>query len=79
VVCRPKHVKQLRNTAIINSTTQSHLVGSFYEIYITKHGSMDIKFSIYIYIYIYIYEELNTWKVIEILKFILKFLSCGLS
>jgi len=32
-VCRPKHVEQLRNTGIINSTTRSHLVGSFYEIY----------------------------------------------
>jgi len=42
-VCRPKHVEQLRNTGIINSTTQSHLVDSFYEIYITMHGSMNIK------------------------------------
>jgi len=41
-VCRPKHVEQLRNTGIINSTTQLHLVGSFYEIYI------------YIDIYVYI-------------------------
>jgi hypothetical protein len=31
-VCRPKHVEQLRNIGIINSTTQSHIVGSFYEI-----------------------------------------------
>ena len=30
----------LRNIGIINSTTQSHLVGSFYEIYIMMHGSM---------------------------------------
>jgi hypothetical protein len=30
-VCRLKHVEQLRNIAIINSTTQLHLVGSFYE------------------------------------------------
>ena len=29
----PKHVEQLRNTGIINSTTGSHLVGSSYEIY----------------------------------------------
>jgi hypothetical protein len=29
-VCRPKHVEQLRNIGIINSTTRSHLVGSFY-------------------------------------------------
>jgi len=28
---------------IINSTTRLHLVGSFYEIYITMHGSMNIK------------------------------------
>jgi len=32
-VCRPKHVEQLRNIGIINSTTLSHLVGSFYGIY----------------------------------------------
>ena len=31
-MCRPKHVEQLRNTGIINSTTRLHLVGSFYEI-----------------------------------------------
>ena len=42
-MCRPKHVEQLRNTGIINSTTRLHLVGSFYEIYITMHGSMNIK------------------------------------
>ena len=41
-VCRPKHVEQLRNTGIINSATRLHLVGSFYEIYITMHGSMNI-------------------------------------
>jgi len=39
-VCRPKHVEQLRNNVIINSTTRLHLVGSFCEIYITIHGSM---------------------------------------
>jgi len=43
-MCRPKHVEQLRNIGIINSTTQLHLVGSFYEIYITMHGSMNIKY-----------------------------------
>jgi len=32
-VCRPKHVEQLRNIGIINSTTRLHFVGSFYEIY----------------------------------------------
>jgi len=37
-----KHVEQLRNIGIINSSTRSHLVGSFYEI--TMHGSMKIKF-----------------------------------
>jgi hypothetical protein len=31
-VCRLKHVEQLRNIKIINFTTRSHLVGSFYEI-----------------------------------------------
>jgi len=44
-VCRSKHVEQLRNTGIINSTTRLHLVGSFYEIYTTMHGSMNIKFA----------------------------------
>jgi len=28
-VCRSKHVEQLRNTGIINSTTRSHFVGYF--------------------------------------------------
>jgi hypothetical protein len=32
-LCRPKHVEQLRNNRIINSTTQWHLVGSFCEIH----------------------------------------------
>jgi len=31
-MCHPKHVEQLRNTGIINSTTWLHLVGSVYEI-----------------------------------------------
>ena len=33
-MCRSKHVKQLINIGIINSTTRSHLVGYFYAIYI---------------------------------------------
>jgi len=41
----PKHVEQLRNIGIIHSTTRSHLVGSFYEIYVTMHGSMNIKLN----------------------------------
>jgi len=32
-VCRSKHVEQLRNIGIINSTTRSHPVGYFYKIY----------------------------------------------
>jgi len=43
-VCLSKHVEQLRNTGIINSTTRSHLVGYFYTIYIMMHGSINIKF-----------------------------------
>jgi hypothetical protein len=43
-VCLPKHVEQLRNIVIINPTTRSNLVGSFYVFYITMHGSMNIKF-----------------------------------
>ena len=36
--------KGLKNIGIINSTTQLHLVGSFYEICITMQGSMNMKF-----------------------------------
>ena len=32
-MCRPKHVEQLRNIGIINSTARLHLVSSFYEIF----------------------------------------------
>jgi len=46
-VFRPKHVEQLRNTGIINSTTRLHLVGSFCEFYIMMHGSMNIKWKLY--------------------------------
>jgi hypothetical protein len=38
-------IKQLRNIGIINSTTRLHLVGFFYEIYITMHGSINIKYK----------------------------------
>jgi len=47
-VCRQKPVEQLRNIGIINSTTRLHLVGSFYEIYITMHGSTNIRFILHI-------------------------------
>jgi hypothetical protein len=47
-MCRPKHVEQLRNTGIINSTTQLHLVGSFYEIFNTMHWSINIKFKLHV-------------------------------
>jgi hypothetical protein len=53
-VCRPNHVKQLKNIGIINSTTRLQLVGSFYEIYITMHGSMNIK-------HIYVYQTWIRW------------------
>jgi hypothetical protein len=43
--CRPKHVEQLRNIGIINSTTRLNLVSSFHEIHITMNGSMSIKFT----------------------------------
>jgi len=42
-VCRSKHIEQLRNSGIINSTTRSHLVGYFYTICIMMYGSMNIK------------------------------------
>ena len=42
-MCRQKHVEQLKNIGIISSSTRLHLVGSFYEFYITMHGSMNIK------------------------------------
>ena len=51
-MCRPKRVKQLRNIGIINSTTWLHLVGSFYEIYITMHGSMNINSNWSYFLYI---------------------------
>ena len=38
----------LRNTGITDCTTRLHIVGSFYEIYITMHGSMNIKLKYYI-------------------------------
>jgi len=41
-VHRPKHVEQLRNIGIINSTTRLHLVRSFYEFY-----EQDIYIKIY--------------------------------
>jgi hypothetical protein len=44
-VSRPKRVEQLRNTGIINSTTGSHLVGYFYEMYIKMHRSVNIKIT----------------------------------
>jgi hypothetical protein len=34
----------IKNIGIINYTTRLHLVGCFYEIYITLQGSMKIKF-----------------------------------
>ena len=42
-MCRPKHVEQLRNNGIINSTTRLYFVGFFYKFYITMHGTMNIK------------------------------------
>ena len=44
-MCRSKHVEQLRNIGIINSTIRSHLVGYFYKIYIMMQGSINIKFE----------------------------------
>ena len=44
-MCPSKHVEQLRNIGIINSTTRSHLVGYFYKIYIMMHGSINVKGS----------------------------------
>ena len=41
-MCRSKHVEQLRNIGIINSTTRSHLFGYFYKIsqLVVLHGSV---------------------------------------
>ena len=39
-MCRPKHVEQLRNIEIINSTTRLHLVGSFHKFY--KNQSVNV-------------------------------------
>jgi hypothetical protein len=38
-VCRSKHVEQLRNTGIINSTTRSHLVGYLYKACPSESGT----------------------------------------
>jgi hypothetical protein len=38
----PENIEQFRNIGIIIYPTMSHLVGSFYEIYITMHESMNI-------------------------------------
>jgi len=43
-VCRSKHVEQLINTGIINSSTRLHLVGYFCMICSMMHGSTHIKF-----------------------------------
>ena len=40
-MCRSKHVKQLRNAGIINSTTRSHLVGYFCNIYKSRSVSLE--------------------------------------
>jgi len=45
-VCRSKHVEQLSNIGIINSTTRLHLVGYFYKLYVMMHGHMKIKFIV---------------------------------
>ena len=44
-MCRSKHVEQLRNTGIINSTIRLHLVGYFYKIYfrVLLYGSLQLK------------------------------------
>jgi hypothetical protein len=55
-VCCPKHVEQLRNSGIINSVTRLHLVGSFYEMYISMHGSMNI---MCMYVCMYVVSNLN--------------------
>jgi len=41
--CHSKHVEQLINIGIINSSTQLHLVGYFCMIYTMMHGSTYIK------------------------------------
>jgi hypothetical protein len=57
-------VEQLRNTGIINSTTRLHLVGSFYEIYITMHGSMNIKTEIMFRDYVASHASIYTEKLV---------------
>jgi hypothetical protein len=44
-VCHWKHVEQLRNIGIINSTRRSHLVGYFYTIYIRIHYGQNVEFE----------------------------------
>jgi hypothetical protein len=40
----PETCSALRNIGIINSSTQLHRVGSFCEIYVTMHASMNMMF-----------------------------------
>ena len=44
-MCRSKHVEQLRNIGIINSTTRSHLVGYFCTIYVRIHYVQNVEFE----------------------------------
>jgi len=53
--------KGLRNIGIINSTTRLHLVGSFYEFYITMYGSMNIKLDTFPFRWGREFRNLQCW------------------
>jgi hypothetical protein len=72
VVCRPKHVEQSRYIRIINFTTRLHLVGSFYEIYITMHGSTNIKFIMVSFIVFFPDQNIKSDNVINNQKLIFR-------
>jgi hypothetical protein len=55
-VYRSKHVELLINIEIINSSKQLHLVGYFYTIYTTMHGTMNIKFTVSLWL------TLSSWR-----------------
>ena len=75
-MCRSKHVEQLRNSGIINSTTRSHLVDYFYTICVTMHWSMNIKCKIEVFSYLKEKTALgkprmcsSNWRAVKVLRF----------
>jgi len=49
-VCHSKHVEQLINIGVINSSTWLHLVGYFFVNYTMMHRSTNIKYANMVYV-----------------------------